>query len=200
MASLVDDKSKALPKMAKLALFLWGMMLWADLALSLFAPELLAILATDKYAEAGTVTGIMGLTYVIGAQYRVFTDIVTYHKQTWVVSSAGLLMALSSLCLNLIFVPLCGWRASAFVIVASSVIYALWIFFWGRKWEKLPISYGRYAILLLCFVFFFVIFQKFNFKTWSFLGVISKLVVVSVFGFIVFKVIKGNSTKIKDRG
>jgi O-antigen/teichoic acid export membrane protein len=186
MSNLVSNKNEALPRMAKLSLFLWGMMLLADLMLTLFTPELLFIFATKKYESASTAVGIMGFAYVLSAQNRVFSDIVSYHKQTWVISSGGILMASVSLGLNLLLVPRFGWIASSWSFVFATLSMVLWVALWGRRWEKIPLKYSKYCVLFLLFAAAQYVNYKLCFPAWDLIGLCVKIGLSVAFGLSVY--------------
>ncbi|MCL5073800.1 MAG: oligosaccharide flippase family protein, partial [Actinobacteria bacterium] len=109
MSGLVHDKESTKLKIGKLSLFLWGLMLWAVLALSLFSQEIIFIFAAKDYKEASQIIWVMGFVYILSSQYRIFSDIISYHKKTWIITAAGLIMAGTSFVLNCI---LCRYLAT----------------------------------------------------------------------------------------
>lgn len=152
MSGLVHDKAATLKKIAQISLFLWAIMLTADLAVVLLSPEIVAIFATKDYANASALIGVCGFAYVLSCQYRIFSDIVSLHKKTWVISSAGFIMAGTSLALNLVLVPRWGFHAAAYTFVVSVFMYTAWIYLWAMRCEQVEVFWFRMTILVLVFV------------------------------------------------
>lgn len=179
ISGLVQDKAATLKKIAQISLFLWAMMLTSDLAVILFSPEIIATFATKAYANASTVIGVCGFAYVLSCQYRIFSDIVSFHKKTWVVSSAGLIMAGSSLGLNLFLVPRWGYYAAAYTFAISVFMYTAWIYFWARRYEQVEVLWIRMTILVAAF--FLGCWLSALFDGITFLNLLSKLFIIVLF-------------------
>ena len=83
---------------------------------------------------------ILASIYVISGLYRVFSTVVSFHKKTWIISSAAILQALVNIVLNFIFIPLFGMYAAAWSSLLSLVGYLAWIAYWSQRLEpvKLP--------------------------------------------------------------
>lgn len=151
MSGLIHDKDATLQKMAHISLVLWAAMLAANLFLVLFSPEIVAVFATHAYSEASSIIAICGFAYVLSPQYRIFTDVISYHKRTWVLTVAAFLMAGTSLGLNFVVIPRWGINGAAGVFVFSVFVYTGWIYAWSRKYEKVPVPWKAAAMVFLLF-------------------------------------------------
>lgn len=152
MSGLIHDRQATLDKIARLSLALWATMLFADFALVLFAQEIIAVLATKAYAGAAVLIGICAFAYVISPQYRLFMDILSYHKKMWIVTTAGLLSALVSVVLNIAFIPQFGYFATAWSFVLSTAVTAGWIVCWARYYERIPMPWLKFLLLTSIFL------------------------------------------------
>lgn len=151
MSGLVKDRVATIGKLEKLSFVLWGIMLTADLGLAAFSREFVWVFTTKAYADAAAVVGIYALVYVLAPQYRIFSDIISYHRKTWVISTAAVLMAVLSLLLNLALVPRFGYISAAYTFVLATLVYTAWIYFWCRRYEAISLPWTRMATLLLAF-------------------------------------------------
>lgn len=152
MSGLIHDREATLNKIARLSLMLWAIMLFADFALVLFSKEIIAVLATKAYVRSTVLIGICAFAYVISPQYRLFMDILSYHKKMWIVTTAGLLSALVSVVLNVVFIPQFGYFATAWSFVLSTAVTASWIVCWARYYERIPLPWLKFFLLTCIFL------------------------------------------------
>lgn len=152
MSGLIHDREATLNKIARLSLMLWATMLFADFALVLFSKEIIAVLATKAYVRSTVLIGICAFAYVISPQYRLFMDILSYHKKMWIVTTAGLLSALVSVVLNVVFIPQFGYFATAWSFVLSTAVTASWIVCWARYYERIPLPWLKFFLLTCIFL------------------------------------------------
>lgn len=197
MSGLVDDKENTKKKMADLSLNLWALMLLANLGLTLFSPELVQVVASNKYSDATLMIGIVAFSYVLSSQYRIFTDIISFHKKTWVITTAGLLMAAASLGLNLLLVPRFGYEATAWTFVASTLVYTFWIFVWAQKWDPLPLRLGATVLLFAVFVALQFVNYWMAPKVWDFTSLGLRLLMFCFDLIFVFLLVQLNRRRVK---
>ncbi len=152
MSGLVNDKIKTKQKMGKFSLFLWSFMLWLILGAMLFSKEAVMLLASDEYQSAFKLIPIMAFIYVLGMQNRFPSQIISYHKKTWILTSGAIIMGLSNLVLNLLLVPKFGYEASAWTTILSTGIYSTWLFSFSQRIDPLIIEWKKYIIILLPFI------------------------------------------------
>jgi O-antigen/teichoic acid export membrane protein len=195
MSGLVHDKVKTKVKIAKFSLFLWGFMLLAHLGLYLFSKEILYFMADKEYFEAYKIIPYIGFTYVLLSQYRLFTTVISYHKKMWIVSTAGILMAFLNLGLNLVFVPIYGYKAAAITTVISMSAYSFWIFFWSQKLDRINLYYRRMFAILFIYsssiflIQYFIMNKNITLIYFSFKVIIYSTVTI-LFYYLIIKVYK----------
>lgn len=153
ISGLVSDKEETKRKMANYALHLWGGMLLANLGLSLFAKEFVFLISDKAFYSSYSLIAIISFIYVLGMQYRFSMDIISFHKKTWILTVASLLMGVLNLILNLIFVPIYGYFAAAWATIAAMLIYTIWVVLWGQKLDIIPYDWKRYLYVFLAFLF-----------------------------------------------
>jgi len=118
-------------------------MLWIFLALTFYAPEIIAIVVPEEYASAAAITPVVLFAYLLGSQYKTFTYLLSYQKKTLVISIGAILQAAANFGANLILIPLYGKMAAAWTTVVSLAVYFVWMFFWSQKYSRLNLDYRR---------------------------------------------------------
>lgn len=152
MSGLIHDYQATLKKIARLSLVLWATMLFADFTLILFSKEIIYIFATKAYSGAAPLIGICAFAYVISPQYRIFIDVLSYHKKMSIVAIAGILSAIVSVALNIFLIPRYGYFATAWAFVISTGVMTAWIICWSKYYESIPVLWGKCALLTALFL------------------------------------------------
>ena len=165
MSEMFRNKALALRKISNSSRWLYVFMLHICLAALLFAKEAIMLILKIGRGELSYLEGfylipLFSLVYLFASQYRMFTTIISFHKKNWVVSSAGIIMAVVNLSLNLIFVPRFGRISAVIATVFSTVIYTIWITAWAKKYDDFEISYPWYIISSVVYGILAVIFVR----------------------------------------
>ena len=191
MSGLVHSKEATLLKISKLSLFLWALMLAADMGIVLFSREIIAVFATKAYIGSASLIGVCGFVFVISSQYRVFEGILSFHGKTWIISLAGILMAGVSVALNFWLIPYYGSLAAAYTYLVSVAVYTCWIIFWAKRYETIKIYPGRMFILFLIFLLGCWISSLINEIT--IVGFMEKIITISIYSFCALLLLKSNN-------
>jgi O-antigen/teichoic acid export membrane protein len=164
MSGLIADKEVTKIKIAQTSFYLWGIMLFINFGMFLFSKELIAIFADSSYREAQMIIPIIAFSYVLGSQQRIFSTVIAFHKKNWVISSGGIIQAVTNLGLNIIFVPQYGYIAAAYSTAITLLVYTLWIYFFANKFESLNLSLFRYIYVLFIVLGFILLINIFEFN------------------------------------
>ncbi len=116
---------------------------WLAVALGLVSPWLVSWLATDAFAEASRVVGLLAFAAVAFAVYIVVSIGVGRIKRTqymWIVTLAG---ALVNLTLNLALIPAYGMMGAAVATLAAFVVMAGGIAWWSQRIYPVPYQWRR---------------------------------------------------------
>ena len=169
MSGLIADKEATKAKIAQVSFYIWSVMLYINVGMFLFSDELISIFAGTAYREAQIVIPIVAFSYVFGSQQRIFSTIIAFHKKNWVISSGGIIQAVTNLGLNIIFVPIYGYVAAAFTTLITMIVYTSWIYFFANKYESINLSMKRFAnVFFIVGGFLFTIsFFEFNMSIYS---------------------------------
>lgn len=165
ISGLIDDNQRTKQKMGTLSSVIWTYMLLLNLMLYVFSKELILIFANKAYNNAAFIIPIIGFSYVLGSQSRIFSSIIMYHKKNWIFSSGGIIQGLLNLLLNLLFIPTFGYIFAAYSTVISFLFYTLWILFWSFKIDKLPFDPKKYSISLTLFLVAICTFNLLDIET-----------------------------------
>ena len=138
MSGLVADKDKTKIKIAKTSLYIWTVMIFLNFGLYFFSKELVAIFADEAYSKAYYIIPVVGFSYVLGSQQRIFATVIGYYKKNWVLSIGGIFQAILNLGLNIYFVPKFGIIAAAWSTIITMFLYATWLYLWAQYYEKIP--------------------------------------------------------------
>ena len=97
----------------------------AVIVISLIAPEMVMILATEEYFEAVyIVPPIIAGVYFISIS-NMFSNVLLYHECSKYIMVASVIAALVNIVLNYITIPLWGYMSAAYTTLASYMLLAL---------------------------------------------------------------------------
>lgn len=144
MSGLIHDNSSSKKKMVTLSEYIWIYMLLLNFLIFCFSAELIQIFAENSYRQAAQVIPIIGFSYVLGSQSRIFSNVIMYHKKNWILSSGGIIQGVMNLALNILFVPVFGYIFAAISTVLSVLIYTLWIVYWALRIDDLKFNFNAY--------------------------------------------------------
>lgn len=104
--------------------------------LTLFAPEIVKILATGEYYEAINMMPPIAAGVFFTAITHLYSNIAVYHKKTKYVMYPALIAAIINLILNAICIKPFGYMAAAYTTLFSYIVLAVLQAMWGRKIHK----------------------------------------------------------------
>ena len=147
MSALTSDKNKAKVQIAEfLMVYVWFMSFFY-LVLCAGSKEIFEWFLDERYREAYKLVYILGVLYVVSGIYRVFTNVLTFHGKTWIISVAALFQALVNIALNFAFIPVFGMYAAACSTVVSLFVYTLFIVYQAQKIERISVDILSIGIL-----------------------------------------------------
>lgn len=96
----------------------------AVVAMTAFAPDVVALLATPDYYEAIWIIPPVSASVFFIFAYMMFANIEMYYQGTGSVSLISAIAAVANLVLNAIFIPLCGYLAAGWTTLVCYVLLA----------------------------------------------------------------------------
>ncbi len=103
------------------------------ICLTLVAPELVKILATEEYMEAVFLMPPIAAGIFFTALYNVYSNLLLYLKKTNYIMVATVVAALFNVACNYIFIQLFGYQAAAYTTLASFMVLAFMQFSFLKK-------------------------------------------------------------------
>lgn len=131
--SLKQGKQERISKFVELMLLTYSV---ACICLTLAAPELVRILATDEYMEAVYLMPPIAAGIFFTALYNVYSNLLLYYKKTSYIMLATFCAAIFNIAANYYFIQLYGYQAAAYTTLASYIILALMQFLFLKKLTK----------------------------------------------------------------
>lgn len=187
MSGLIADKEATKTKIAQVSFYIWSVMLYINFVMFLFADELISIFADVAYNEAKIIIPIVALSYVLGSQQRILATIISYHKKNWVISSGGIIQAVTNLGFNIIFVPIYGYISAAYSTFITVLIYTIWLYYWSQRYESINFFLSKYITIATIIFIFLLGVLYFPIQLFIF-----RLVLILVLGIIILLMIRPN--------
>lgn len=191
MSGLVGDITQTKNRMTIFSFIIWSLMLIINFALYLFSGEIVAVLGTPSYYEVSIYIPILAFGYILGIQQRFPTQVISFHKKTWIISLGCILMACVNLILNLIFVPKYGYTMAIYNNIISNVFYVSWSFIFANHYEHIRYKWNKMILVFLIYVLMILIARHYivslNISVWS---ILLKLLMLGVSGVLIISVDK----------
>ncbi len=116
-------------------------------ALSLLAPEVIRVFATNRYHDAASVVGFLALGYVmVGLQYVAATGPAIV-KTTGPAGVAIAAAAVLNIVLNFLLVPVLGKTGAALATLSSQALTPICLFYYSQRLYPIPYRFGPAAAL-----------------------------------------------------
>jgi O-antigen/teichoic acid export membrane protein len=183
LAPMSQDGLNTAPKRTgeKLALSLRALFVilsTVNIALFLFSKDIiLYFIQKEEYLASFFVLPIIGSTYLLMGQYRVFTAVINYFKKNWIIFWGSIFMAFINVILNIIFIPKFGYVYASLATAISFFAYYVWLAYQSQKLFKLPIKWTNYVVSWLVFAFGLVVIFLLDAHHWHGWGDLWKQIV-----------------------
>ena len=147
----IDNREE---KTRKVSLLLLSAFSCIAVLMTLFAPEIVRILATEEYYEAIYIMPPIAAGIFFTSVANLYSNIVVNYKKSQFVMYPALISAVLNVALNYIFIPIFGYEAAAYTTLFSYVLLALLQAVWANKVRrditgKRTRVYNDKAIMLL---------------------------------------------------
>lgn len=121
-------------------------------AVSLTAPEIIKILATDEYLQGIYVVPPIAAGIFIHAQYDIFSAVSFFHKKSVRIMTATVTAAVMNIVLNFIFISWFGYIAAGYTTLISNLILSGMHYYNVRRIEKEPIYDAGFSLMSVLLV------------------------------------------------
>jgi O-antigen/teichoic acid export membrane protein len=156
MSGLTDNVIEAKSRMSQFVTGYFFIITIGFISLILFSRELLYTFTSPEYYRAYLIVPILAGVYVLSGFYRVFTNIISFHNATCLISLAAFIQAIANLLLNFLLIPIFGMFAAAFSTLFSMFLYTAFIFFTSQKLDKIDIDY-KTIFKVFAFLLFYLV-------------------------------------------
>jgi O-antigen/teichoic acid export membrane protein len=139
----IEDDAEAKRTYAFVLTYLTVIASWVALGLALLAPWLVDVLATDEFAEASRVVGLLAFAAVAFGAYIVIAIGSGRARRTqfnWVVTGVA---AAVNVALNLVLIPPYGMIGAAVATVAAYSVMFLGMAWWSQYVYRVPYQWRR---------------------------------------------------------
>lgn len=141
MSGMIENLSEAKAKMASFTLGYLSIITVFYLSLVLFSKEVVYYFTNANYLNAFHLVPILAMVYIFSGVYRVFTNVVSFHNQMWIISASAFIQVFINLLLNFIFIPKFGMYAAAYSTLISIIAYTAFIFIASQRISKIILNY-----------------------------------------------------------
>lgn len=169
MSGLTDDKTVAKRKMASFLVGYFTLISMVYCLLVLFSREILYYFTADSFHDAYVIVMILGGVYFASGVYRVFTNIISFHNATWIISIAAFIQAIVNIVLNFIFIPHFGMYAAALSTLLSMLAYTFWLYYWAQKLDR--IEFDKQAVVKILILVMSLILSSLAIDTYFVVGI-----------------------------
>lgn len=104
-----------------------------NIALIIFAPEIVAIFAPAEYKDAIWVIPPVAMSSFFSFCYTFFATFEFYYEKTKSIASATIAGAVANIILNYIFIQIFGYKAAGYTTLLCYILFALFHFLMMRK-------------------------------------------------------------------
>lgn len=132
---------------ARIFTYMMGLLLWAGLALGVFATEIIDIISPPEYASAAVISPFIILAYVVYGSYRHFQVGLNVSGKSGSLATSFLAAAVLNLMLNLFLIPRLGMIGAAIATLISYVVMASLVLIAAQKCYPIPYEWSRVARL-----------------------------------------------------
>lgn len=146
---LTSKNYKKIRKASRPYLGLFGLL---AVAIILLAPEVLLVLGGEQYAAAVYCIPPVAMGCVCQFAYTMFVNIEQYEKKTAGMAVASLIAAIINCVLNIIFIPVFGYLAAAYVTLISYLLLLLMHAFLVKRIGFLHVYDCRFIAICLAVI------------------------------------------------
>lgn len=147
----------------------------------LIAPEILSILAPEKYHKGIYCIPPLTIVIFLNALYNFFANVEFYHKKTKSIALATVASAIVNVALNIVLIPKYSYVAAAYTTLVSTIVLIMFHYWGYKKTETNEIFDVKFIIKIS--LFFFIISELCNLL---YLNIIARIIFIILVVICVF--------------
>ena len=144
--SIESKETKKVNSLSTVLLIIYGA---ACIFLSLIAPEIVRVLATEEYYGAIYIMPPIASGIFLTSAYSLFSTVILYYKKTKYIMYGTAGAAILNVILNYIFIQIVGYFAAAYTTLIAYIVLTLLQFVFMKKCSDIRIYDGK-IITLYC--------------------------------------------------
>lgn len=153
--------------------------------LMLLSPEIVFFMGGAGYEEASSIMPPIMLGCFFWCLYTHFVNIEIFKKKTFGISVRTLIAAIANIVLNIVFIPIFGYRVAAYTTLFSYILLFVMHVFAAKKLGADQYYNLRFFCLVACasigMMFFFLFIGQFDLVRAVFIGVVTVLLAFAAF-------------------
>jgi O-antigen/teichoic acid export membrane protein len=149
LALSLQNDPLAKQRYASLARYIIGAVLFASLALGLYATEILAVLTRTAYLPAAKYVGLLSYMHVFGAIYTVLSTGSLAGKRFAAITWTSIIGVGVNLALNFWLIPIWGVWGATIATFLSYAVSPVLLYFWLRRRYPIPYPAARITLAVL---------------------------------------------------
>lgn len=153
----INKEPDAAYQYARITTYFMSIFVFSMFALSVYAQNIVQLLAAPKFIAAHTVIPLVALGLCFHAFYTFFTIGAYLKSKTWLLNIAYFPAAIFNLSANILLLPVYGYMAAAWVTVFTYAIFAFAAYYSCRKTVEINYEVKRLFLLFAvgCGIYFF---------------------------------------------
>lgn len=147
--SLIQDEIRCKNALADFTRYYVSIVLLIMLTLSLFARELIALIAADNFLDSWHVVFILSMSYFFYGLGNVVSYGFHITKQSWIIGSSWILAAVLNIGLNFVLIPQWSILGASMATLLSFFCVLLVKLFLLRRYYTVPFRHGHIGIAVM---------------------------------------------------
>ena len=119
------DKPEKKENIRSISFLLFGLFAGIAFFMTLIAPEIVRILATEEYYEAIYIMPPIAAGVFLTAVTNMYSNVLIYHKKTKFIMISTIVAAIANVVLNYLLIPVFGYMAAAYTTLVAYIIHAI---------------------------------------------------------------------------
>lgn len=146
---LIDQPEACKKRIKQYTLIMLMFLTLFALALSIFAKELIMLMAAKSFASSYEVVFILSMGYVLIGMSGIVVTVIQISKKTWLITITWFLSAILNVVLNLLLVPKFGKAGATYATMLSFLFILILYFIFAEMVYKVRFEYVKYILILV---------------------------------------------------
>ena len=145
---LIDRPEECKKKIRQFTLIIFLVLALFALTLSLFARELIMVMAAKAYSSSHEVVFILSMGYVLVGMAGIVVAPIQISKKTWLITITWILSSIVNIGLNYMLVPPYGKSGATYASLLTFLLILGLYFLFGERVYRVGFEYGKYLFIL----------------------------------------------------